>query len=86
MPYHLHFLLFKEHCNAVNTCAWYQFDYSGCSHKGESVPSDVEMFYLKCNTHFVLIKALNAVLVTHLCHLILSNKKKNMRAFLRMEA
>lgn len=37
-------LVLKAQCDAVNTCAWYQFDWS---HNEESVPSDEALLYLK---------------------------------------
>ncbi len=37
-------LVLKAQCDAVNTCAWYQFDWS---HNEESVPLDEALLYLK---------------------------------------
>lgn len=45
----------KAQCDAVNTCAWYQFDWS---HNKDSVPSDEALLYLKVTLLF-LIKPLN---------------------------
>lgn len=43
-------LVLKAQCDAVNTCAWYQFDWS---HNEESVPLDEALLYLKVTVSFI---------------------------------
>lgn len=43
-------LVLKAQCDAVNTCAWYQFD---LSHNEESVPLDEALLYLKVTVSFI---------------------------------